>query len=205
MTLEPRELPDDVEALKALIVQRDERIRMLESENRLLRSERFEPKSERRASDGFQLDPAQMHLLFPELIEAAERVADEKHVEGSVEIKVLRARGVPKRRKQFPPHLPVMRTSFELPIEQRGCNCGGTMEQIGEEVTKELERLELAVVHEIARVKYACKAVTVRRSTFREGLDGPRGWDQPPDLRARRSRMLARWASTTLAHFCFQP
>ncbi|MBK7642832.1 MAG: hypothetical protein IPJ19_07240 [Planctomycetes bacterium] len=105
-----------------------------------------------------QLEPAQMHLLFPELIEAAERVADEKNVKGEVEIREPQEKRVPKRRKHFPPHLPVMRTSYELPLEERRCGCGATMEPIGEEMTRELERLELAVVHEIARKKYACKA-----------------------------------------------
>jgi len=156
--MDPRALPNDVEALKALLAQCDERIRILESENRLLRSERFEKKSERRASAGFQFDAAQMHMLFPELVEAAERVADEKNLAGEVEIKKAETKSVPKRRKHFPPHLPVMRTTFELPVDQLGCACGATMERFGEDVTKELERLEIAVVHEIARAKYACKS-----------------------------------------------
>lgn len=156
--VDARELPNDVESLKELVGQLAERVRLLESENRFLRSERFEKKSERRASDGFSFDPAQMHLLFPELVEAAERVADEKCVEGEVQIQRPRTKGVPKRRKHFPPHLPVMRTSFEIPLEQRGCACGATMERVGEEVTQELERLEISVVHEITRAKYACKA-----------------------------------------------
>jgi transposase len=159
------ELPSDVEALKALIAQREEaiaqrheRIRQLERENRILRVEHFAPKSERRPSDGFVLDASQKHLLFPELIEVAERVADEKRVEGQVEIVKPETKATPRRRKHFPPHLPVMRTSFDLPADQRGCACGATMEKIGDEVTRELERLELSVVHEIARAKYACKA-----------------------------------------------
>ncbi|MBK7641785.1 MAG: hypothetical protein IPJ19_01835 [Planctomycetes bacterium] len=106
--MNPRELPNDVEALKAIVIahraelaQLDEQVRLLESENRLLRTERFERKSERRASDGIQLEPAQMHLLFPELIEAAERVADEKNVKGEVEIREPQEKRVPKRRKHF--------------------------------------------------------------------------------------------------------
>ncbi|MBL8861272.1 MAG: hypothetical protein JNK02_04590 [Planctomycetes bacterium] len=99
-----------------------------------------------------------MHLLFPEIVEAAERIADEKRVEGVVKIRQPHTKAVPKRRKHFPPHLPVVRTTFELPLDQRGCACGATLEKIGEDVTKELERLEIAVVHEIARTKYACKS-----------------------------------------------
>lgn len=162
IAVDPRALPDDVEALKRLFVEeitkRDQRIQLLESENRLLRIERFAPKSERRASDAFAMTTGQMHLLFPELVEAAERVADQHRVEGVVEIRQPETTAVPKRRKHFPPHLPVVRTTFELPLDQLGCACGAKLEKIGEDVTKELERLEIAVVHEIARTKYACKS-----------------------------------------------
>lgn len=165
MTIDLRALPDDVDALKALLVAelaaRDARIAQLEKENRLLRKEAFAPKSERRSAPGFTAGPGQMHLLFPELIEAAERVADEKQVQGRVEVRKTGTAGTPKRRKQFPPHLPVMRSTFELPPEQRMCTCGHELSEIGEEITKELERLDIAVVHEIARKKYACKGCEV--------------------------------------------
>jgi transposase len=169
------ELPDDVDALKKLFVdelvkrdmllakrdellaQRDARIAQLESENRLLRRQEFAPSSERRPSQGFQLEAGQMHLLFPELVEAAERLADEKQVVGAVELRSAGQPRVPKRRKHFPPHLPVFRTTCELPPEQLACACGATFEKFGDEVTRELERLEISVVHEIARGKYACK------------------------------------------------
>jgi transposase len=162
MTIDPRELPADAQSLRevllAEIAKRDERISQLESENRLLRKEVFAPKSERRPSPSFTLGPDQMHLLFPDLIEAAERVADEKRVQGEVEIEARGPAKTPKRRKHFPPHLPVMRSTFELPPDQRRCSCGHELSEIGEEVTKELERLDISVVHEIARKKYACKA-----------------------------------------------
>lgn len=160
-----RELPSDVEVLQALLLKeraRHEellaRIHALEIENRILRREEFAPSSERRPRTDFALDPGQMHLLFPELVEAAERVADEKKVQGHVEIRTHGQPGRPKRRKRFPPHLPVIRTSYELPVEQRRCACGHELSEIGEELTRELERLEISVVHEIARKKYACKA-----------------------------------------------
>ncbi len=163
--VDARELPNDVEALRALLLkERTEhehlltRIAQLESENRLLRRQEFEPSSERRPRADFACGPGQMHLLFPELVEAAERIADEKKVQGAVEIRSSGQTKVPKRRKHFPPHLPVMRTTFELPLDQRRCLCGHELTEIGEELTKELERLEISVVHEIARKKYACKA-----------------------------------------------
>lgn len=168
MTLDPRELPGDVESLKALLIkeraeneaaisQQKTRIAQLEHAVDVLTKMRFAPSSERRPSAGVALGPGQMHLLFPELIEAAERVADEKRVEGAVEIRSAGQSKTPKRRKHFPPHLPVMRSTFELPEDQRACTCGAMMSAIGKELTKELERLEISVVHEVARTKYACK------------------------------------------------
>jgi len=150
-------LPSDVEALKAIVTAQQERIAQLEHENRLLRKEVFAPKSERRPSSDFALEPFQMHLLFPELVEAAERVADEKSVAGEVELRSQGKAKRPKRRIDFPAHLPVIRTTFELPEDQRRCSCGHALTEIGEELTKELERLEVSVVHEIARKKYACR------------------------------------------------
>jgi transposase len=163
--VDARELPSDVEALRALLVKQHAerehllaRIAQLESENRLLRRQEFAPSSERRPHSDITLAPDQMHLLFPELVEAAERVADEKKVQGAVEIRSDGQSKTPRRRKHFPAHLPVMRTTFELSADQRRCTCGQELSEIGEELTQELERLEISVVHEIARKKYACKA-----------------------------------------------
>lgn len=144
--------------LLAEIAQRDARITQLEQENRLLRTAAFAPKSERRPSSALTVEAGQMHLLFPELVEAAERVADDKQVEGRVEVRAAGRSTAPKRRKHFASHLPVMRSTFELPQDQRRCSCGHDLTEIGEELTRELERLDIAVVHEIARKKYACKA-----------------------------------------------
>lgn len=152
-----RGLPNDVDALKAVITEQQGWIARLEQENRLLRKEIFAPKSERRPSTDFSLAPGQMHLLFPELVEAAERIADEKKVAGNIEIRSVGQAKTPRRRKHFPPHLPVIRTTFELDVDRRRCSCGQELSEIGEELSKELERLEISVVHEIARKKYACK------------------------------------------------
>ena len=52
----------------------------------------------------------------------------------------------------------MVRTTIELPEDQRQCQCGGQLHEIGEEISKELERVELTIVHETARKKYACRA-----------------------------------------------
>jgi transposase len=173
------ELPDDVDALKAIITRQDAQLEMhraeleaqraklaiLEHNYHLMRKWAFAKKSERRPLHPVDVSSFQGPLLFPEIIEAAERVADETGACGDVDIGETVDRPPaptkPKkrgRRSTFPEHLPVIRTTFELPAEDRKCGgCGHDMNAIGEETTKELERVEFTVVHEIARKKYSCK------------------------------------------------
>jgi transposase len=159
-TLSP---PDDVETLKALLAEReqllserDARIAQLQHEVARLRRSLFGPRSERRREAH---DPGQACFVFPELLESAQRVADATGAVGSIEVVVTghRRRTRPGRRTDFPEHLPVVRTVFELPEPLRQC-CGQPMAAIGHETRKELERLEVTLVHEIARTKYACRA-----------------------------------------------
>jgi transposase len=44
----------------------------------------------------------------------------------------------------------------DLDKEDRRCACGGDLSAFGEEISRELERVETTVVHEIVRKKYAC-------------------------------------------------
>jgi transposase len=159
------ELPDDVEALKKLVIElqaraeaQRERIAILEHNIEVLTKIAFEAHGVRRPSASFSADLFQGQLLFPELVEAAERVADRTGESGTVEVKKTgNAKKGHGRRKSFPAHLPVIRTNFEPPAEERVCPCGAELKKIGEDVSRELERLEICVVHEIARGKYACK------------------------------------------------
>jgi transposase len=49
-----------------------------------------------------------------------------------------------------------VRTTIEVAEADRIC-CGKPMEAMGIELSKELERIETAIVHEIARTKYCCR------------------------------------------------
>jgi len=52
------------------------------------------------------------------------------------------------RRKKIPDHLPEVTTGYELEEEDRKCEkCGYKLHEMGIETTKELERLESAIVH----------------------------------------------------------
>lgn len=176
------QLPDDIDALKALVLERDATITYrevmiterdavitsrdatiahLEHKVELLTRELFAPSSEKRTGSRESDDhPMQGHFLFPELLAAAQRVADEQGVHGSIELRST-GRGSSRkkkgRRKKFPDHLPRVRTVYKLPETARQC-CGQSMAAMGEEVRQELERIEVTLVHEIVRTKYVCKS-----------------------------------------------
>jgi transposase len=185
MIVQELELPDEIEALKALLLdrqallaqrdlwlaERDARILELEHQNRILAKIAFSPRSERRPSKDFDRNLHQGWLLFPELVEAAERVADQTGQRGEIEIRSTGSERRAKRRKQFPPHLPLFRTTYELPESERRCACGAELKEIGQEESRELERLEITAIHEIARKKYACK-------TCQEGVKTAPGPDR---------------------------
>jgi transposase len=166
------ELPDDVEVLKALvlaeraqvterdrvIVQRDSEIATLQHLVHRYAKWLWGPRTEKRAPE--HANPAgQTWLPFAELLEAAQRVADQHGAQGTLTVDVPkdaqpRARG--KRRTEFPAHLPRVRTTIEVPKADRIC-CAKPMEPMGVELSKELERIEVAIVHEVARTKYCCR------------------------------------------------
>ncbi len=179
VTKERIDLPDDVEVLKAklaeclaTIAERDttiaallQKIADLEHNVEVFRRMLFAPSSEKRKPKG-EVDSAcgQGHLFLTELIEEAERLADESGVNGQIEIapaKGSKAKSKSKRRRgkrhPLPDHLQRVRTTIELSEDQRRCSCGKAMPAIGLEISKRLERVEFFVVHEIARTKYACK------------------------------------------------
>jgi len=163
------DLPHDVDALHALVLthrqtiaarettiaaQRDE-IARLEQQNRVLAKWVFGRSSEKRHPE--PADPAlQGHLFVAQIAAEAERLAAEHKVIATVEVPA-HTRKVAKRRGEFPAHLPVVRTVCELKDEDRVCACGGELKAFGEETSRELERIETTIVHEIARTKYCCR------------------------------------------------
>lgn len=156
-------LPCDVEALIALITkERAEKADLLvkvadlEHQVRVLSRWAFGPRSEKRVIEPAPTGPqALFTFMLPR--EEAQRLADQTGAQGSV---TLEAPAAPRkhtpRRTELPEHLPHVRTEIEIPEAKRQC-CGRTMEPMGHESTKILERVESTVVHEIARVKYCCR------------------------------------------------
>jgi transposase len=156
------ELPNDVEALKALIAERDAKIAAQAHTIDVLTRIAFGRSSEKRRAKLPADVVGQGHLFHADLLVEAERTAEAKGVQGEIVLAPpKRARKAGGRRKKYPAHLPRVSTVYELPEEKRSCtNCGERLHEIGDETTRELERLETAIVHEIRRRKYACRTCT---------------------------------------------
>jgi transposase len=179
------ELPDDVESLKSLvathlqtITRQSEEIARLEHNTQVLRKMIFGPKSEKRPPTG--PDALQGSLFLQELKAQASRLAARHGVEATVKVAAHVRAKKKGRRSEFPEHLPVVQTLSELKADERTCACGGQLTQFGEEVSRELERVETTVVHEMVRKKYACErckqgVVTApwRGKVIDKGLLGP--------------------------------
>jgi transposase len=116
------------------------------------------PRTEKRAQEATEIS-GQAWLPFADLLDAAQRIADRHGAHGSITVEGARevapkTRG--KRRAEFAEGLPRVRTTIEVPEADRIC-CAKPMEPMGFEVSKELERIEVSIVHEIARTKYCCR------------------------------------------------
>lgn len=184
-------LPRDAESLRALvaahlqtirqqtetITQQSEEIARLAHHNEVLTKIVFGRRSEKRPALGESA--AQEHLFVQQIAAEAARLAERHGVTATVQV-ASHARRKKGRRREFPEHLPVVRTTSELGEDQRRCACGGELKEFGEEVSRELERVETTVVHEMARKKYACTkcregVVTApwRGKVIDKGLLGP--------------------------------
>jgi transposase len=168
-TLEQRGLAEEVEALRELlrdrdrriaerdevIAEKDETIRHLRREYDILRRIAFGPKTDKRP---LPANASAHPMLFP-FLEQAERVARANAAEGTVEILPPKAPEKKGRRpRKWPADAPVVRTTFEVPEEDRVCECGHPLHEIGEDSSRELERFTLTVIHEIIRKKYSCRS-----------------------------------------------
>ena len=175
MELSVQDLPRDVEALMALvlsqrveldlrghaIVEREEKIAKLEHLVSRLQKWVWGPRTEKQKTPVEPMVVGSGYLPFLEIAEAAQRLADTQGAQGTLEgtapvEEKASGKKRSKRRSEFPAHLPRVRTTIEVPEQDRIC-CQTPMEVMGEEVTRELERVEFAVVHEVARKKYCCR------------------------------------------------
>ena len=168
MIEEQHELPSDVETLKALVVAKDallaqqrEQIAQLEHNVEVFKRLAFGPTSEKRPPvKETGISPNQGHLFYAELAAEAEEIAERNQCNAEIRpVKDETPRKKGGRRGKFPKHAPVLRTTYDLAADDRQClACGGDLHEIDCEVRRELERIEVTVVHEIACKKYGCRS-----------------------------------------------
>ena len=149
-------LPDDVEALKKLLLAERKTVDRLQKQInelfetiRLARHQRFGASSEKAPGQG-------------ELFDEAEAAVDEQE-QAEPEEPAPSSESKPKKkpvaRKPLPAQLPRTRHIIELPEDERTCSCGCQLTEIGEDISEQLEIVpaKLRVIEHV-RKKYACKS-----------------------------------------------
>lgn len=151
------ELPDDIAALKAMLIasearnqRKDERIEQLEKLVAAFRQAAFGRKSEKS-------DPDQFELALEDLETAIAAV----HAEQDTEDRAARRPAKPRstNRGSLPKHLP--RVEEIIKPESLVCGCGGDLHAIGEDISERLDVIPAQFrVIVTRRPKYACRSCT---------------------------------------------
>ena len=149
--------PIDVEAISARLAAleasqeaREERIKLLEEENRWLKARLFGRSSEKRAAADISPD---QRWLFNEIEALSDAMPD------ALETITIPAHERGKRgRKKLTAHLPRVEIIHDIPEQEKVCPRDGTaLERIGEEICEQLEVIPARVrVLRHIRPKYAC-------------------------------------------------
>jgi transposase len=170
----PAELPDDVETLKRMLLERDKRIAKLETLTQkltervqrfeevlnLAQHKRFSPSSETYEGDGQVFNEAeQVAETEPEEVTNADAPA----LETTLEIPT-KAPAKP-RRPRITPELPRIEVLHDIDSKTCTC-CGNELHRMGEEVSEQIEFIpaEIRVIKHV-RPKYSC------RTCEREGTE----------------------------------
>ena len=155
-------LPDDVEALKAMLLAEREayrakvrdqvlQIEKLEQQIAQLRHERFGQSSERRAL----LDQLELQLF--ELKEAQAEAETAQEIAAPQRVTVPSFERRKPARRPLPEHLPRERVVYPMPA---ACPCcGGALHKLGEDVTETLELVprQWKVIQHV-REKHSCRS-----------------------------------------------
>ena len=146
MDLELKQLPDDTESLKKIIVSLQQQNDYLQEMVRLFQNELFGRKSEVRPT----VDHNQLQLFTPP--EEPEPIKPDETIE--IKGHARKKRG----RKPLPADLPRVDVLHDIPEEEKQCACGAQLSCIGEDISEKLDYIpaKLKVIRHI-RLKYACK------------------------------------------------
>ena len=155
--LDAAELPDDIAALKAMLIaaavrdrRKDERIAQLEKLVAAFKQAAFGRRSEKS-------DPDQFELALEDLETAIAVV----HAEDDAENRSARRPAKPRsaNRGSLPKHLPRIEEIIEP--QSLVCDCGGCLHLIGEDVSERLDVIPAQFrVIVTRRPKYACRSCT---------------------------------------------
>ncbi len=169
------QLPEDIEALKDLVVEIDtEKTKSLASISielerksaeihrlneiiMLLRRQHYGPRSEKLKASSSQLGLFNEAEITQSVVDSAETSEPLVETTGDEKPATSSTRGQPKR-KPLSEELPGEDLIIEIPESERQCHCGCTMTEIGEEVSEKLEVIPQVVkVIRTRRKKYACQ------------------------------------------------
>ena len=149
------QLPDDVDALKQIVVEQQQRIDVLEEYVRLHKQKRFGASSEKAPGQGELFDEAEFDTLAVETAEKHAHIESEQQAnDGERKEKPIARAG----RKPLPAELPRVRIEHDIDAADKRCTCGCELSVIGEETSEQLDVVPAKVqvlVH--VRKKYACR------------------------------------------------
>lgn len=147
--LTAEQLPDDIDALKMLLLQKQHRIDLLEEQILLMRDKHFARSSEQSPDQYGFFDEAET-----ESEESAPEVASEIPSDNTASTPRKKTSG----RRALPAELPRVRREYDLSTEQKTCACGCQLQAIGEDVSEQLDIIPAKIqVIQHVRKKYACK------------------------------------------------
>jgi transposase len=166
VTISIDDLPDNIELLKAFVIDLERQRQELQSHNDYLKLRLADLLERRSSSRPDQVPDGQLLLAFAhELAEKAQKELAAAIEEAKASVapdtgqqpsntapKTGRKRG----RRPLPTDLLRVRSVFEIDEAERLCSCGTAMPEIGEITSEELVRLEMLFVHELVKKKYGC-------------------------------------------------
>lgn len=155
MTIKPTTLPDDSDELKQLVISLSQENASLSQKYNnlveillLLRQQKFAASSEKSPGQGELFDEAESILA-----EADTLLEDIQE-----EVITVKKTSAKAGRKPLPKDLPREEIVYELSEDERQCDCGQCLSEIGCDTSEQLEVIptQLKVIRHICK-KYACK------------------------------------------------
>lgn len=148
MTLDPSQLPDDIAALKAMVIAGGQEIEALKLTIAKMRRDKFGASSERGAK---LLDQLELQLA-----ELEERASQDMASAAIKTPPMTDQERLKPARRPLPQHLPRERVVHSAPS---ACpSCGGTLRKLGEDITETLEAVpaQWKVIQNV-REKFSCR------------------------------------------------